>query len=341
MPIFDEEKDDMDSYIKRFERHAQLNKWPREDWAGQLSALLTGKALHTYARLSEEQAEDFDDLKAALLERYGLTAEGYRQKLRHILPEADESPSQFLSRINTYLSRWVELSGTDPSYEGLFDLMATEQFLESCPRQLQIYLKERGWTETSDLAAHAAQYLTAHGKTLETLPKRQVDNRVPSVSTLATVTGAATSTTTSSCLFCEYQHSTYKCRKAKFMSVPERREKLVRAGACFWCLETRHRAAECLANRPRCERCAGPHHPLLCERGTSRSVVTTTQVESAEQAPDATVVAASTQNIGYKTTVILMQTAQVRERMETTRRLELCWTLVVTNHSSEPMQRTP
>ena len=45
MPTFDEERDDMDSYLKRFERHAHLNGWPKEDWAGQLSALLTGKAL--------------------------------------------------------------------------------------------------------------------------------------------------------------------------------------------------------------------------------------------------------------------------------------------------------
>ena len=43
MPTFDEEKDKMDAYIKRFERHARLNELPEHQWAGHLSALLTGK----------------------------------------------------------------------------------------------------------------------------------------------------------------------------------------------------------------------------------------------------------------------------------------------------------
>ena len=321
MPTFDEEKDDMDSYIKRFERHARLNRWTKENWAGQLSALLTGKALDTYSRLSEEEACDFDDLKAALLERYGLTAEGYRQKLRNTSPETDESPSQFLCRINMYLRRWIELSGTDASYEELFDLIATEQFLNSCPRQLTVHLKERGWAAPADLTENAVKYLSAHGHTLETLAKRSGESviPVPFVSALAAVSGAAVSGSVNRpaavmiCLFCGYQHATNKCRKAKFMTVSERREKLVRAGACFRCLELWHRAAECPANGPRCERCGGPHHPLLCERGASRSVVTVAQSaeEVAEQGPDATVVAATTQGTSSKTKRILMQTAQV------------------------------
>ena len=241
MPTFDEEKDKMDAYIKRFERHARLNELPEHQWAGHLSALLTGKALETYSRLSEEQAEQYDDLKTALLERYGLTSEGYRLKLRHISPEPDESPSQFVSRIESYLARWIELSKIDASYEGLFDLIVAEQFLESCPHPLQVCLKERGCKLSVDLTEHAAQYLDAHGKTLETMPKRSVDRSLSSATALAAYSGGTNQT----CLFCDYQHDTSKCRKAKGMSVSERRQRLVRAGACFWCLEPRHRAAEC------------------------------------------------------------------------------------------------
>ena len=66
----------MDSYIKRFERHVRLNAWPENQWASPLSAFLTGKALETYSRLSEEQAERYEELKTVLLERYELTSEG-------------------------------------------------------------------------------------------------------------------------------------------------------------------------------------------------------------------------------------------------------------------------
>ena len=45
--------------------------------------------------------------KAVLLERYGLTSQGYRRKLGHVSPEPDESPSQFLSRIESYQWKMV------------------------------------------------------------------------------------------------------------------------------------------------------------------------------------------------------------------------------------------
>ncbi|XP_072164915.1 uncharacterized protein [Diadema setosum] len=57
-------------------------------WAINLSALLTGKALDTYARLTDEEAGDYEAVKAALLKRYDLTSEGFRRKLRSAKPEA-------------------------------------------------------------------------------------------------------------------------------------------------------------------------------------------------------------------------------------------------------------
>jgi len=44
MTEFHEGQDEMDSYLRRFERYATVNKWPRENWALYLSALLKGKA---------------------------------------------------------------------------------------------------------------------------------------------------------------------------------------------------------------------------------------------------------------------------------------------------------
>ena len=44
MTAFDE-KDDMGSYLHRFERYAELQRWMKDDWAVYLAALLKGKAL--------------------------------------------------------------------------------------------------------------------------------------------------------------------------------------------------------------------------------------------------------------------------------------------------------
>ena len=49
IPAFDEGKDEMDSYLLRFERYARAQKWKKEDWATSLNELLKGKALDVYA----------------------------------------------------------------------------------------------------------------------------------------------------------------------------------------------------------------------------------------------------------------------------------------------------
>ena len=60
LPSFVDGKDDLDAYLQRFERFATTAKWEKAGWATKLSALLSGRALDVYSRLSEEAASDYD-----------------------------------------------------------------------------------------------------------------------------------------------------------------------------------------------------------------------------------------------------------------------------------------
>ena len=62
IPVFNDETDNMDAYLKRFERLAMICKWDKADWATMLSALLSGCALEVYARLSNDDAMDYSKL---------------------------------------------------------------------------------------------------------------------------------------------------------------------------------------------------------------------------------------------------------------------------------------
>ena len=53
LPCYEESRDQIDSYLLRFEKYATVNNWSRSDWAIHLSALLRGKALDVYSRLNE------------------------------------------------------------------------------------------------------------------------------------------------------------------------------------------------------------------------------------------------------------------------------------------------
>ena len=123
----------MDAYRQRFETIATTAKWEKAGWATKLSALLSGRALDAYSRLSEEAALDYGKMKTALMRSYDLTEDGYRRKFRILTPETDESPDQFIVRLSTYLIRWLELSKTEKTFEGLKDLIVKEQFINSCP----------------------------------------------------------------------------------------------------------------------------------------------------------------------------------------------------------------
>ena len=89
LPSFVDGKDDLDAYLQRFERFATTAKWDKAGWATKLSALLSGRALDVYSRLSEEAASEYGKMKIALMKRYDLTEDGYRCKFRVSMPETD------------------------------------------------------------------------------------------------------------------------------------------------------------------------------------------------------------------------------------------------------------
>ena len=103
LPSFVDGKDHLDAYLQRFERFAATANWKKAGWATNLSALLLGRALEVYSRLSEEATSDYEKMKIALMRSYDLTEDGYRRKFRTSKPEIDESPDQFIVRLSTYL----------------------------------------------------------------------------------------------------------------------------------------------------------------------------------------------------------------------------------------------
>ena len=162
MTPFDE-RDDMDSYLHRFERYAELQGWKKEVWAVYLSALLKGRALDVYARLPPEQSRDYEVLKTALLKRYALTEEGYKSKFYDSKPEKGESPQQFIIRLESYFMRWLDLAKVKNTFEGVRALMIRERYLATCSKTLELFLRERAITDLQELGKLAEQFEDAHG----------------------------------------------------------------------------------------------------------------------------------------------------------------------------------
>jgi len=232
LPSFVDGKDDLDAHIQRFERFATTAKWDKAGWATKLSVLLSGRALDVYSRLSEEAAADYSKMKIALMKRCDLTEDGYRRKFRVSTPETEESPNHFIVRFSTYLARWLELSKTEKTFEGLKDLIVKEQFINLCPKELAVHLRERAPENSEEMAKIVDQYLEAHGKHVFS-PARSKAPTQPEKEDIKK------STSDPSPLYC------YRCngRGHRSANCPTRR--------CYLCGKHSHEARNCKSSVPR------------------------------------------------------------------------------------------
>ena len=177
LPVFCEGKDELDFYLQRFERYATVQKWDKKEWAINLSSLLTGKALTVYSTIPTEDAHNYETLKTAILKAYHLTQDGYRQKFKTSRPEGSETATQYLDRITDYLQKWLNLAHVPKTYEGIVDFLAIDQFLQSLPKDMALFVKERYPHGTkAQVTDTSERYLEAH-KGWSQLPRTQ--NRPP------------------------------------------------------------------------------------------------------------------------------------------------------------------
>ncbi|XP_071082592.1 uncharacterized protein [Haliotis cracherodii] len=163
MPPFEDRNDNIDAYLQRFERVAVAQGWKPCHWAAYLCTLLKGKALEVYSRLSVDDAEDYTAVKTALIKRYEMTEDGFHQKFRTAKTDTGEIFTQFVVRIENYFNRWIELSGTQKTFEGVKDLLLREQILNVTGRDLSIFLKERKPKDAMEMARLAEQFIEARG----------------------------------------------------------------------------------------------------------------------------------------------------------------------------------
>lgn len=225
LPAFDETKDELDDFLKRFERIARMQRWSQETWATRLSTCLTGKALLLYNSLTDEDAQDYEVLSTALRERFKLDAEAYRQKFRRAKAREGETSVQLLARLVLYLKRWVQMSEKTETYEDLFDLMCMEQLLNQIKGEVAVFIKEREPKSAKQIAELLRLYQRSHEGITRTSgnPPRQAP--LPSVNKFSNegtrdsftkITGSGNGGKVKTCFYCDKPgHIKRDCRKFK------------------------------------------------------------------------------------------------------------------------------
>ena len=131
------ERDDIEAYLRTFERMMAVFEVDRGQWSYMLAPQLTGKAQKAFAALEDGAAGDYDALKAAILKRYGINEEAYRQRLRGLKKQSDESYRELATRAMETSTKWLQDYGTR---EEVIEAVTTEQLLNEMPGELKMWV---------------------------------------------------------------------------------------------------------------------------------------------------------------------------------------------------------
>ena len=208
LPYFDEKTDQMDSYLTRFESYATACKWDPAMWALYLSALLKGRALEVFVRLSKDDQSDYEQIREALLNNFNLTERQFKRKFRESRPEKSETFRQFSSRMASYLEKWLAMAKVEKTFEAVCDFLARDQFLEIANQDMYVFLKPKSFKTLGDMARDADLFADASGGVSYCLASGQRD---PKSSGQTHIESTSVKRPKLSCNICGKAHSTHEC----------------------------------------------------------------------------------------------------------------------------------
>ncbi|XP_041951035.1 uncharacterized protein LOC121711467 [Alosa sapidissima] len=158
MPVY-QQGEDIENYLLRFERIARTWRWPTDEWACRLVPLLTGRALESYSAMEEDQADCYYDLKEALLQKFDISPETYRQRFRETAIPLGETPTETYHRLKGLYRRWIRPE--QHSKEDIGEAIILEQLLQVFPGDIRMWVKEHEPEDGQSAAKLAQQYLSA------------------------------------------------------------------------------------------------------------------------------------------------------------------------------------
>jgi hypothetical protein len=140
-------------------------------WAFKLSLQLTGRAQQAYATLDPSGAECYSTVKAAVLRRYNINDETYRQWFRSLRYKAEKTPTDMATTLTDLAGRWLKDCDTVKKVK---DAVVKEQLLATLPEEVRMWVKERTPKTTGHTSQLTEDYFQA--RQAGTSPKTE---RVP------------------------------------------------------------------------------------------------------------------------------------------------------------------
>ena len=110
---------------------------PKNRWSFTLASQLIGKAQQAYAAMDYNHTDDYAEVKAAILRRYAITEETYRQIFRTIHKSGNETYVELMVWLRDLANKWM---WDCKSVEAVIEKLAVEQFMDRMTPQLHVWM---------------------------------------------------------------------------------------------------------------------------------------------------------------------------------------------------------
>ena len=178
LPYFDD-NDEIEQYLMTFERTAKMYEVPENHWGGKLGSLLKGQARDVYTQMTDGEALDYKTLREALLRKFHLNAEQYRQRFRETKRQAGESTRDFVRKLERWFDRWMDMAKAETGCEDMRQLMLLERLYAGIPFDEARFIREKIPKDVDEAIKHAEIFVSAKTATVadhQRTPKQNSGN---------------------------------------------------------------------------------------------------------------------------------------------------------------------
>lgn len=130
--------EDIGLFLVNFERTCKKITCALSAWPQRLLTLLPCEAADVVARLMAEQASEYDTVKKALLDRFRLSAEAFRQRFRAASVRAGESFTEHGYKLKADLNEWLKGAQAYGNQDKVIEVVGLEQFYKRVVRRDEI-----------------------------------------------------------------------------------------------------------------------------------------------------------------------------------------------------------
>lgn len=108
------------------------------------------------------ESTDYDKVKCAILKKYDVNAETYRQKFRSLIVDPTESPKELYNRLKELFGKWIQPERK--AVDQVSEIIIMEQYLKMLSPELQVWIRERDPRTAAEAASLADVFVAARGK---------------------------------------------------------------------------------------------------------------------------------------------------------------------------------